>query len=269
MFQIGFSSGLDKQSHSDAEALARKQQPAARSCLARVYFADRNTTLTYFNDRFDLHSGDLVYVEGKLEGLLGCVTEVNYNFKIKPADYRRVVAVADSEVHGTFFMAGCHFITFDRTALPFEKAATWFAPPVDADEFVCGSDDSSFPLNALEQMKVSAAVAERGQGYYAENRVRYLTLDGTNGHAIVRGSRSYEVEFTYRDGRISALTCSCFCGYRCKHEVAVMLQLSETLKVIETSFADSLAREQYFAAVAKDTLFAFAIYRKESGAITL
>ena len=41
---------------------------------------------TVYNDLFDLHPGDLVYVDGKLEGHRGRVTDVNYNFKIKVSD---------------------------------------------------------------------------------------------------------------------------------------------------------------------------------------
>ena len=39
--------------------------------------------LTYFNALFDLKDGDRVYVDGKLEGQLGHVVDVSYNFKIK------------------------------------------------------------------------------------------------------------------------------------------------------------------------------------------
>ena len=53
-------------------------------------------TLSYYNDLFDLHRGDLVFVVGKLEGLRGIVVDVSYNFKIKLSDYKRVIAVADT-----------------------------------------------------------------------------------------------------------------------------------------------------------------------------
>ncbi len=79
-------------------------------------------------------------------------------------------------------------------------------------------------------MKVSAAVAERGHDYYQRNKVRYICVDGSRGYAIVEGSEAYEVEFSYRGGEISDLTCSCFCSYPCKHAFAAMLQLKETLE---------------------------------------
>ena len=76
-------------------------------------------TLSYYNDLFDLKVGDIVFVEGKLEGLCGRVVDVTYNFKIKLSDYKRVISVADTEVRGEFFFAGSHFITFDPTVLPY------------------------------------------------------------------------------------------------------------------------------------------------------
>lgn len=255
-----------------AKAAYTAQQPQAtpRKSVVQVYFPGRNMTLAYYNDQFDLHCGNIVYVDGKLEGMRGHVREVNYNFKIKVSDYKRVIAVVDTAVHGQFFLAGSHCVTFDRAALPIRKAVTWFKAPENGDdEFVSGSDDTVFLLDDLSGMNVSAAVAERGHNYYRENKVRYICVDGTRGHAIVEGSKAYDVEFQYRDGEISQLTCSCFCGYSCKHEFAAMLQLKETLELIETHYADEYSRTGYFAAVNKATLFAFAIDGKETGSFTL
>ena len=196
--------------------------------------------------------------------------EVAYNFKIKISDYKRVIGLADTNVHGQFFNAGSHFVTFDRSALPQSKIITWYkASAKDDDEYVSGSDDSSFPLNDLKSMQISAAIAERGHDYYMENRVRYISIDGTKGYAIVEGSKTYEVEFEYHHGEISQLICSCFCSCHCKHEFAVMLQLNETLEMIEKYYAVQYDETGYFAAVNKGTLFAFAIDGKETGCFTI
>lgn len=212
----------------------------------------------------------LDYVDGKLEGQSGRVVEVAYNFKIKVSDYKRVIGLADTEVHGQFFNAGSHFITFDSAALPQGKIVTWYkAPAKEDDEYVSGSDDSSFRLDDLKSMKISAAIAERGHDYYMENRVRYISIDGTKGHAIVEGSEPYEVEFEYKGGEISRMICSCFCSYNCKHEFAAMLQLKETLEMIEKHYAAQYDETGYFAAVNKGTLFAFAIDGKEAGSFTI
>lgn len=242
----------------------------ARASLVQVHFASRNMTLAYYNDRFDLHRGDLVYVDGKLTGLRGRVVDVSYSFKIRLADYKRVIAVADTNVSGRFYLAGSHLVTFDRTALPIKKAMSWFkAPEADDVEYASGVGDENFCLDDLSGMKLTPAVAERGHNYYVEDRVRYLELDGTHGSAIVEGSEIYELAFEYRNGEISALTCSCYCGGSCKHGFAAMLQLRDTLERVEGHYADEFARSDYLAAIFKPLFFSIALDGRESGSITL
>lgn len=269
-FKIGFAAEHSEKRSAEATHAVPQQTVTPRKSVVQVYFAGREMTLAYYNDQFDLHRGDMVYVDGKLEGMRGRVVEVNYNFKIKVSDYKRVIAVVDRTVNGQFFMAGSHFVTFDRASLPISKVITWFkAPAKEDDAFVSGSDDTTFCLNDLGGMKVSAAIAERGHNYYIENKVKYICIDGTKGYAIVEGSEAYEVEFEYRNGEIRQLVCSCFCSYNCKHEFAAMLQLKETLELIGKHYEDEFERTGYFAAVNKGTLFAFAIDGKETGSFIL
>jgi hypothetical protein len=97
--------------------------------------------LSYYNDEFDLKVGDRVYVDGKLEGQLGYITGVSYNFKVKLSDYKKVIAVVDTEVHGQFFLAGSHFIVFDPAVLPKEQIILWFkAQAQDDEEYVSKMD---------------------------------------------------------------------------------------------------------------------------------
>lgn len=267
-FRIGFTAESDRRS---AEiCVDPPKQVTPRKSVVQVFFSANHRTLAYYNDQFDLHCGDLVFVDGKLEGKQGCVTQVSYNFRIRLSNYQRVISVADTTVHGRFYTADSHFITFDRNALPAQKAATWFLPPrKPEDEFASGADDTVFPLGDLRAMKVSAAVAERGHDYYCRNKVRYISLDGHRGYAIVEGSRVYEVEFTCRNGEISRLTCSCFCGDGCKHEFAAMLQLKDILEQIEKKYHTDYEGSDYFAAVCKGTLFEYAVDGKDSGTLIL
>ena len=268
--RIGFNTEPFDNKPAEAECVEPITQPAPRKSVVQVYFARRNMKLAYYNDRFDLKCGDMVYVDGKLEGIPGRVTVVSYNFKIKISDYKRVIALADTDVKGQFFMAGSHFISFDRNALPADKIITWFKGPAkEEDEFVSGSDDTAFLLENLNEMNVSSATAERGHEYYMENRVRYICIDGHQGYAIVEGTEAYEIEFQFANGEISGLTCSCFCSGSCKHQFAAMLQLRETLEIIEKQYAEEYSRTGYFAAVCKGTLFAFAVDGKDSGSFVL
>ena len=269
-FKLGFATEQTENKVSKNTTTEQHSQVVPRKSVVQVYFADENRSLAYYNDKFDLHQGDLVFVDGKLEGKRGRITDVSYSFKIKVSDYQRVIAVADTNVKGQFFMSGSHFITFDRVALPREKAITWFkAPPKDDDEFVCGTDDDKFCLDRISDMEVSEAVAKRGHCYYVENRVRYISIDGNKGYAVVMGGEAYEVDFEYHNGEISHLSCTCFCTYRCKHEFATMIQLKETLELISKYYEDEYENSGYFAAVAKDTMLALAIDGKEKGSFTL
>lgn len=270
MFKIGFAARNEEQPAKNENEISSGLITTPRKSVVRIHFPARNMTLSYYNDAFDLKRGDIVYVDGKLEGLRGRVVDITYNFKIKLSDYKRVISVADTKVKGEFHFAGSHFVTFDRTSLPYEKIITWFKAPETEDEvYASGNDDSSFRLDDLSTMKISSSVAERGHDYFMENKVCYITVDGSHGRAIVEGSQAYELEFEYRNGEISNLTCNCFCSYPCKHEFAAMLQLKETLGIIEKNHARLYEGSSYFAAVSKGTLLNFAIDGKDSGSIVL
>ena len=271
-FKIGFTAPVSEEDKVEsAPVLTTPRKQEAVKSLVQIHFPSRNMTLAYFNDKFDLRRGDLVYVDGKLEGHRGIVVDVAYNFKIKISQYQKVVALLDTEVHGQFYMVGSHFVTFDREALPQSKIVTWFkAPDKEDDEYIIGEgDDTSFELENLNGFKISNEIAERGHEYYLENRVRYIALDGSKGYAIVEGTEGYEVEFTYENGQASRLICSCFCSYNCKHEFAVLMQLREILDLIEKNYAAEYHNNGYFAAICKKTLFTYAMDGKEAGSITI
>lgn len=75
----------------------------------------------YFNDRFELRVGDIVYVEGKLEDLRGQGVDVTHNFRIKVSEYKRIIGKVDTSVSSNLHMAGSHFVVFTPNAIPFEK----------------------------------------------------------------------------------------------------------------------------------------------------
>ena len=249
---------------------ASSEAAAPRKSVVQVLFPGWGKTLAYYNDLFDLKAGDRVYVDGKLDGQLGVVTSVNYNFKIKLSEYKRVIALVNTDVHGKFYMAGSQFVTFDPSVLPPAQTTLWFRAPASEEEvYVTSDDDFSFPLNHLQEMGIDSTIAERGHHYYLENHVQYLCLNGTKGYAIVRGTRAYTVEFEYHDGIISKPVCDCFCSYPCKHEFAVMLQLRETLDFVQKQYAKEYATTGCFSAICKETLFAFAVSGKECGSFTM
>ena len=267
-FKIGFLADNREENNMKFGGGERGVEVTPKKSLVQVNFPKTGNTCTYYNDKFDLKVGDAVFVDGKLEGVLGFVKSVSYTFKIKPSDYKKVIALSDTEVKGSLNMAGSHFVAFSKSVINAEKIRTWFLPPVsDEEEIIISHGDESFSLNDLSGLKIKKEIAERGHEYYMENRVSYLSLDGTRGYAIVNGSKPYEVEFEYRDGMISNLICNCFCNYTCKHEFAMLLQLKDLLDRIDENYKEEYQRTNYFAAIFKPILLTYAVYRKETGTI--
>lgn len=245
-----------------------KESSVVRKSIVRVHFESSNMTLAYYNDTFNLQVGDVVFVDGKLEGQRGTVVNVSYNFKIKPSDYKRVISKGDTAICGELFMAGSLFIAFDPSVIPYEKVLTWFKAPTRAeDAYLTESDDTCFPLDDFSHLPVRHDVFERGAEYYQANKVRYLCVDGCRGCAIVEGTKPYEVEFRLENGAISGLVCDCFCDYVCKHDVAVLMQLRECLQSIREHYAAQYEESGYFAAVSMGTVFSFAVEGKSKGLV--
>ena len=265
-FKIGFNAEDKEKVYT--QFLPEQEKASPRKSIVEVYFASRGRSWSYYNDSFDLRKGDIVFVEGKLEGKRGVVVDVNYNFKIKLSDYKRVIAAADTEVRGEVFLGGSHLIAFNSDVIPYEKIVPWFKAPVNPeDDIVRGMDDSFFLLDELENQNIPHKIFSGGYEYYYDNKVVYIELDGENGRAIVEGSEFYEVEFKYKNGEISGLVCNCYCSYTCKHDVAVMLQLKDMLMNIEKNYSEKYEKSGYFAAISKADFFAAVVDTKEKGSI--
>ncbi len=266
-FKIGFTAQTEPPK-MPTSSIPRSATTVPKKSLVEVFFPDRNLTCSYYNDTFDLAKGDLVYVEGKLEGLRGRVTKVSYTFKIKLSDYKRVIALVDTNVSGEFFMAGSHFFTFDREALPYEQAIRWLkAPENEEEEFVSAWGVDSFPLDD-HAMNIYPEKAHKGYEYYTEGRVVYIELKDGRGRAIVEGGSVYEVEFYFRDGIVSSPVCSCYCTDFCKHEFAVMLQLKETLEILDREYGDAFEFD-YISIVSMPLLFRYGVDGKTRGSVII
>ncbi|MDO4380407.1 MAG: hypothetical protein Q4D20_05995 [Clostridia bacterium] len=252
-FKIGFSA--ESEAEKEENKIICETAPEPKRSVVEVYFPDRDRAYAYYNDRFDLKEGDLVYVDGKLEGLLGRVTEVNYNFKINLSYYKRVISLVDTKINGRVFVENSKFVSFDPRSLPSNKVKYWFLPPQnDEDDFVSGYDDFKININEFETAGFSSEVRNSGILCFAQNRVIYLSVENGRGYAIVKGYHTYEVEFEYEEGNIGNLTCSCFCAGKCKHEFAVLLQLRELVEIIEKRYKKEFEKTGFFAAIDKNEM---------------
>ena len=267
--KIGFKFNENKADRETVMREVQKGESVPRKCLAEIRFPGVYKPYTYYNELFDLKIGDRVFVDGKLEGTMGVVVNITYNFKIKLSDYKRVIGKADTNVQGEFYFAGSHFVTFDSDALSFKKALTWFKAHEENEEYVSGTDGSSFMLETLEGLKFDEYDLENGKEIYMENGVEYLELTGTKGRAIVVTSKPYIVEFTYKNGEISDLYCECYHVTPCKHCFAVLLQLREALKCIDKNYSAEFEKTNYFATILKGKFFTFAVDSKTTGSISI
>jgi len=236
-----------------------------KNSVVRIYFSQKHISCSYFNDRFDLKCGDIVYVEGKLEGVRGYVEEVNYNFKINPSDYKKVIAQASTRVCGKFFIADSRYVTFDKEALPYESVLLWFKAPLsEGEEYVYGYDDT---VVNIEEFYDDAGYAPTPPDNYPE--IKYICFDGVKCRAIVGDSHFFEVEFEYSDDKIKHLICTGYCEKYCRHKKAAIIALKAILKWVSSNYSSEYLKSNYFAAMDRYTFVDNVFQNKSLGEFTL
>ena len=62
-FKIGFMAERSEKK-PEAPGVGKQQCIAPRKSVVQVAFPGRGASLAYYNDLFDLHVGDIVYVDG-------------------------------------------------------------------------------------------------------------------------------------------------------------------------------------------------------------
>lgn len=238
--------------------LEKNRMEEPRNSVVQITFGERNGTYSYYNDQFDLHRGDFVFVEGEFEGMIGCVLDVHYNFKAKRSVFKRVVSRINVEQLDQPLLGGEHLLFFDRKVLNPEKAALILGVRQDDDDedYYIGSGDPAFSLDNMDGLKLNIQDARYGFRRYLDGEVVFLSLDGTRGTAMFSSTygSGTMVEFEYSEGMIQNISCSCFGHFNCCHEFAAMLQLRETLLEIERDHKEEYDETGYFAAIQKEAL---------------
>lgn len=77
--------------------LEHKDEPRKSLVTVRL---DSGKNLSCYNDQYCIGPGDWVFAESDSGSIRGYVTEVNHHFKIKKSAYKKILSVADTEVHG-------------------------------------------------------------------------------------------------------------------------------------------------------------------------
>lgn len=267
-FKIGFNAFTESENISRENITTKRAQVKPRKSVVQVNFPERHLTCAYYNDLFDLHIGDMVYVEGKLESVQGIVVEVSYTFKIKLSDYKKITHLVDTKVTGDLFFAGSHAVAYQNDVIPFEKVKSWYIAPYEEQEEIISSEDGeAILLDDLSTLKVDKAIGEKGFEYFAQNRVLYFEINDGRCRAIVNGNKYYTVEFDYANGVINNVVCDCYGTGICKHDVATILQLKDTLRLICEIYTEFDG--EYLAAIYKGELFKYAIVENTPVKITI
>ena len=83
---IGFMASNEPKTETTVAPTTLRSMTPVKS-LVKVRFECHAMPLAYYNDRFDLQEGDVVYVSGKLAGEPGVVVSVTTKFRIHTSDY--------------------------------------------------------------------------------------------------------------------------------------------------------------------------------------
>lgn len=194
----------------------------------------------YLNDKFDLAVGDKVYVDGKLAGKLGEVTEVLTQFKVSLKYYKYVLQKVDYHLKGVFRCSGNFMVATGNDVLPFEQLFSWIRGPEAIDEesieedFVCGEgyalDLTWFCDDEAEENTVDGVGSWDGQ-YLADNGfLKFVTIIDGKGRAVVqteRNLKTVEFDFDAAEMRMSNIFCDCISPRFCDDIAAVAYALEE------------------------------------------
>lgn len=233
--KIGFSMETDKESQALAEVISAvntDEEIAVRSVVTVLF--ENGKEYPYYNDRFCLHIGDFVYVEGKLAGMLGRVVEYTEEFCVNLKYYKRVIQKVTGKVNGTFQKFGCYLISNDCQVLTPEQIKPWFYPPQDEneqDQFVYGKGIVLEFKNFSEMDNHNTRYAYRnGIDAYYDDVLQYLSFDGKNGFAVVKAEKEptdyVTVTFQLENGEIHSAFCTCITPGYCSHLSTVIYAMS-------------------------------------------
>ena len=205
--------------------------------VVQVRFPEEDRTLPYYNDMFDLKTGDVVFVSGKMAGRMGVVSSVTTKFKVNLSYYQKVIARPEFTLSGTFAPVWGMMVSTDGYVKPdAEMFRSWAKPPVPGrpdDEIVCGEGYRLSLADFENDADVEAQVVSRALEYLEEGKVRFLSLKDGVGTAFVEGTVWYEVNFRYDDGTVTDMYCECPYPGLCKHNIAVLMLLRLLIDRIE------------------------------------
>jgi SWIM zinc finger domain protein len=232
---IGFFDTENKQPQVEPLSVSPLPETPIKS-LVHIRFPD-GRKLAYYNDRFALNCGDVVYVSGKLSGTAGIVVEVTTKFRIHTSDYEKVLSCLDLTIHGSFVSVADKMVSQGDIAIRPTRFESWVVPPTqkkheeeEEDEIISG-EGYTIDLESIGTAEgMQQAILERALDYCSEGKVAYVSVCNGVGTAFVDGTKWYRVDFQLENGVMRDVFCDCPYSGLCKHEVAVAITLQALMK---------------------------------------
>lgn len=254
--RIGFQYEYGVNSSKENEKVVQRAcEEEVRKSLVRVRFEERDYCLTYYNDEFDVHEGDVVYVDGKLWGTPGKVLDVRYDFRIRPRDFQKIIKVIRPMTRGSFVNWSMYTVTTDESVMMPKLARDLLYPPVlereeeeREDTHVKGEGNSSF-YPREDGFPTTEETLAKGIEYVKKGYINYISYDHGKVTAYAVGRLFHEIEFTYEEGKVENITCTCYDFDHCKHEVASVVLLEAILDFLQEEWKVEFETSGYFAAL--------------------
>lgn len=230
---IGFLKAEDKQPQAETLPASLPSEAPVKS-LVHIRFPD-GRKFAYYNDRFALCCGDVVYVSGKLSGMAGIVVEVTTKFRIHTSDYQKVLSRLNLAIHGSFIKVADKMVSQGTIAITPSRFESWVVPPTqkkaeEEDEIISG-EGYTIDLESIGTAEgMQQAILERAVDYCEEGKVAYLSVCDGVGTAFIEGTKWYRVDFKLENGVMRDICCDCPYVGLCKHEVAVAITLQVLMK---------------------------------------
>lgn len=230
-FKLGFSADEETQvQESAATTVTEGDKCECVRSVVNVTF-DCGKTFPYYNDAFNLQKGDSVYVDGKLAGLVGVVTDVTTKFKVDLEHYKRVLAKLDFVFHGEFVKINSLMVSFNSAALPFEQVRDWYIPPKEKEQDFFVGEGYTFDLFG-DEANIEQGVYNKAIGLLIDGGLKYLSVADGVGRAVIGTENMHIVEFNYNPEThmLTDIYCDCLAFGFCKHCVAVCIAMNRLIR---------------------------------------
>ena len=221
--------------HKAIEAMEEiQEEKRVPKNLVKVKF-ESGLTLSYFSDLPEIKEGDVVTVDGKMEDEIAVVVKVLSSFKKPKFDMKWIVSKIDNDLTGNYFKVEDDVVSFDLN-LTVDKFMNIYAGVKYKENIAVGEDDVELDLNELEESELfEEEIKHRGRLLYKNNAVQFIWLKDGIGKAAVRSANGcdfYEIDFRYKNEKITYIACDCPYFEACKHTYALLLKLKDFKKKV-------------------------------------